>query len=69
MADGEQGSPYRACTLIMPDGKVGRGKSVKAIRLMTVDQAAAALAGGKAAWVAPDDEERVLERLKLAGMV
>lgn len=64
MAEADQGSPYRACTLIMPDGKVGRNKSVKAIRLMTVDQAAAALAGGKAAWVAPDDEGRVLEALK-----
>lgn len=64
MAEADQGSPYRACTLIMPGGKVGRNKSVKSIRLMTVDLALEALAGGKAAWVAPDDEERVLEALK-----
>ena len=31
----------------MPDGKVGRNKSVKAIRLMGVDQAVAALRGVK----------------------
>ena len=65
MADGDQGSPYRACTLIMPGGGwVARNKSVKARRLMAVDQALAELRDGKPAYVAPDDEGRVLEALK-----
>ena len=53
MAEADQGSPYRACTLIMSGGWVSRGKSVKARRLMAVDQALAELRDGKPAYVAP----------------
>lgn len=58
--------PYSPCTLIMPDGKVTRRKSVRTVKLMTVKAALAALAGQQRAYVAPDDEEAVLQ---LAGMV
>lgn len=71
VADREQASSsvYVPCTLIMPDGYVARGKSVKAIRLMTAFQALAALRSNKAAWVAPADETTVLQELGHAGMV
>ena len=67
MAEGEYVSPYSPCTLIMPDGKVARNKSVRTIRLMPADRAVTALRSNKAAWIAPGDEEMVLAGL--AGMV
>ena len=64
---GDYVQPYSPCVLILPDGRVTRGKSVRTRKLMTVDAALAALAGQGRAVVTPKDEETVLG--KLAGMV
>jgi hypothetical protein len=58
---------YTECTLIMPDGSQHPNKAVKAIRLMSVEDALAALRSNHAAWVRPGDVQTVVEQF--AGQV